>query len=95
MGSDFFLSPNHKGITPVSYTHLDVYKRQVNGYIKEPEQYNDDITFQLVFLEAFAQSGYRVTSDAIAEEWVARIPMGFTAEGVALRNLKQGISRCV
>lgn len=63
----------------------------VNGYIKEPEQYNDDITFQLVFLEAFAQSGYRVTSDAIAEEWVARIPMGFTAEGVALRNLKQGI----
>lgn len=63
----------------------------VDGYIKEPEQYNDDITFQLVFLEAFSKSGYNVTSAEIAEEWVARIPMGFTAEGVALRNLKQGI----
>ena len=63
----------------------------VDRYIKEPEQYNDDITFQLVFLEVFAQKGYGITSGDIAEEWVARIPMGFTAEGVALRNIKQGI----
>lgn len=63
----------------------------VDGYIKEPEQYNDDITFQLVLLEAFAEKGYDVSSADIAEEWVARIPLGFTAEGVALRNLKQGI----
>lgn len=64
---------------------------EVKGYLKEPEQYNDDITFQLVFIEAFASLGYNISSADIAEEWAARIPMGFTAEGVALSNLKQGI----
>jgi ADP-ribosylglycohydrolase len=63
----------------------------VDGYIKEPEQYNDDITFQLVFLEIFSKLGYETKAADIAEEWAARIPIGFTAEGVALRNIKQGI----
>lgn len=64
---------------------------EINGYIKFPETYNDDITFELALLEVFTRKGYDMTSRDIAEEWVAIIPFGWTAEEVALENLKMGI----
>ncbi len=53
--------------------------------------FNDDITFEIAFLEAFKEKGYGVTSKDIAVEWIRLIPIAMTAEGAALRNLKLGI----
>ena len=64
---------------------------QVTGYVRRPNTYNDDITFELAFLEAFAQRGRAVTSADVAEQWVALIPFGWSAEYFALQNLKLGI----
>ncbi|NLL92239.1 MAG: ADP-ribosylglycohydrolase family protein [Ruminococcaceae bacterium] len=63
----------------------------VDGYTKMPEMYNDDLTFELVFLEEFIKAGNDVKADDIAEMWAARIPSGYTAELIALNNIKNGI----
>ena len=63
----------------------------VDSYIKEPEMYNDDLTFELAFLETFARKGYCLTAADVAEDWAARLPFAFTAEGIALKNIKNGI----
>lgn len=63
----------------------------ITGYVRTPNTYNDDITFELAFLDAFAASGHQVTSNEIAERWVALIPFGWSAEHIALQNLKLGI----
>lgn len=64
---------------------------EIRDYVRKPNTFNDDITYELAFLKAFAAKGYQVTSEDIAEEWVALIPFGWSAEDVALRNLKSGI----
>jgi len=64
---------------------------RVTDYVREPNTFNDDITYELAFLEAFARKGYRVSSKDIAGEWVALIPFGWSAEHVALENLKLGL----
>lgn len=63
----------------------------VDRYIKDPEMYNDDLTFELAFLETFIRKGYELTAADVAEDWVARLPFAFTAEGIALKNIKNGI----
>lgn len=63
----------------------------VIDYVREPNTFNDDITYELAFLEAFAKKGYQITSGDIAEEWIALIPFGWSAEHIALENLKLGI----
>jgi len=63
----------------------------VDSYIKEPEMYNDDLTFELAFLETFIRKGHDLTAADIAEDWAARLPFAFTAEGIALKNIKNGI----
>lgn len=63
----------------------------ITEYVKQPETFNDDITFELALLEAFIEKGYKITSDDIADKWVALIPFAYTAEEVALRNIKAGI----
>lgn len=63
----------------------------VTGYVGRPSTYNDDITFELAFLEAFAAKGRAVTPDDIAGQWVALIPFGWSAEHIALGNLKLGV----
>ena len=75
------------------YTSENLYKAfgEINNYIREPNTYNDDITFELSFLEAFKKKGYDVTSKDIALEWVGLIPCGWSAEEIALRNIKSGV----
>lgn len=75
------------------YTHENLEKAfgDVTGYIREPNTYNDDITFELAFLDAFSERGYEVTSQDIALSWVGLIPCGWSAEEMALRNIKNGI----
>lgn len=67
--------------------HVD----HVTDYLTPPSVFNDDITYEIAFLSAYAAHGPAVTSAAIAEIWLRLIPMGMTAEGVALRNLRAGI----
>ena len=75
------------------YTSENLYKAfgSVHEYLREPNTYNDDITFELAFLDAFSQKGYEVTSEDIALSWVGLIPCGWSAEELAIRNIKNGI----
>lgn len=63
----------------------------VSGYLRKPNTYNDDITFELAFLEAYLAHGPSLTSGDIASNWVGMIPLGWSAEGVALDNLRHGV----
>ncbi|MGN1399227.1 MAG: ADP-ribosylglycohydrolase family protein [Erysipelotrichaceae bacterium] len=63
----------------------------VDKYIRKPNTYNDDITYELALLLAYDQHGKNTTALDIADEWISRIPTGWSAEDFALRNLKAGI----
>lgn len=64
---------------------------EIYGYPRTPNTYNDDITYELALLRAVEKHGSGVTGADIAEQWVALVPMGWSAEDVALRNLKLGV----
>ena len=63
----------------------------ITGYVRKPNTYNDDITYELAFLAALEKSGAGLTAADIAEQWVALVPSGWSAEDRALRNLMLGI----
>lgn len=75
------------------YTSENLYKTygEVREYLRQPDTYNDDITYELAFLKAFTQYGYDVTSEQIALEWIGLVPAGWSAEDMALRNIRIGI----
>ena len=64
---------------------------EVRGYIIPPETTNDDVVYELLLLDVFEKKGRGMTSAAVADEWVRKLPYGVSAEGVALRNLNLGI----
>lgn len=74
-----------------TYENLSGVFGDVRGYLREPNTYNDDITFELAFLDAFLKKGHEVTSEDIAVSWVELIPCGWSAEELAIRNIKNGI----
>lgn len=63
----------------------------ITGYLRPPETYNDDLTYELAFLDVFAQKGYDITSEDIALGWAALVPDGYSAEETALVNIRSGI----
>jgi ADP-ribosylglycohydrolase len=69
---------------------LNVYGR-IDAYITTPETTNDDVTYELVFLDVFERLGWALTSVELGLEWVRQIPFGWSAEWVALHNLQDGI----
>ncbi|MBQ1477025.1 MAG: ADP-ribosylglycohydrolase family protein [Erysipelotrichaceae bacterium] len=75
------------------YTGEAIKKRygEVDRYIRKPNTYNDDITYEIALLFAYEMYGKNTSAKDIAREWVARVPMGWSAEDFALRNLKAGI----
>ena len=75
------------------YSSANIYDAfgEVREYLREPNTYNDDSTYELAFLEAFLMKGYEVTPEDIALFWVGLIPCGWSAEEIAIRNLKNGI----
>lgn len=75
------------------YTSKNLYEAfgDVKDYIREPNTYNDDITFEIAFLDAFKEKGYEVTSRDIALSWIGLIPVGWSAEELALRNIRAGM----
>ncbi len=64
---------------------------EIYDYPRTPNTFNDDITYELALLKAVEKCGKAITSADIAEQWVALVPMGWSAEEVALANLKLGI----
>lgn len=64
---------------------------EIRDYVRKPNTYNDDITFEIAFLEAFIKKGHEIESSDIAEEWFALVPSGWSAEEIALKNIKYGI----
>ena len=62
----------------------------IRGYLVTPNTFNDDITFELAFLKAAEEKGASVTGSDIAEKWVSFIPFAWSAELVALRNIRIG-----
>lgn len=64
---------------------------EIRDYVRKPNTLNDDITFELAFLKAFMNKGGDVDSVDIAHEWIGLIPAGWSAEEVALRNIRYGI----
>jgi len=67
-----------------TYPRLDIYQRK-------PNTYNDDITYELALLLAYEKNGKATTGHDIAMEWITRISFGWSAEDMALRNLKAGL----
>ncbi|MDR1893316.1 MAG: ADP-ribosylglycohydrolase family protein [Spirochaetales bacterium] len=63
----------------------------IRGYVREPNTYNDDITYEIAFLTACLKTRREVSSADIAEQWLALIPSGWSAEQAALDNLRKGI----
>ncbi|MBC2887188.1 ADP-ribosylglycohydrolase family protein [Ochrobactrum sp. CM-21-5] len=64
----------------------------IRDYVREPNTYNDDITFEIAFLEAFQDKGRAVTGVDIAERWTSLIPLGWSAEAIALSNIRRGLT---
>jgi ADP-ribosylglycohydrolase len=63
----------------------------IRDYVRPPNTYNDDITYEIAFLAAYEQNGSRISSADIAEQWLALVPSGWSAEQIALDNLRKGI----
>jgi len=64
---------------------------EVRAYVTQPETTNDDSVYELVLLDVYEKMGRKMTSDALADEWVRQLPYGVSAEGTALRNINLGI----
>jgi ADP-ribosylglycohydrolase len=63
----------------------------IDSYLTTPETMNDDVVYELVFLDVFARHGRRLTARQLGLAWVRQIPFGWSAEWIALRNLNMGI----
>lgn len=75
------------------YTTDNIRERfgEVRDYLRKPETYNDDITYELAYLKTFETHGRALTSEQIALAWVGLVPAGWSAEDIALANLRRGI----
>lgn len=64
---------------------------EVHSYLRKVNTFNDDITYELAFLDAYKKKGKTLTSQDVAESWIGLIPSGWSAEEIALRNIRCGI----
>jgi len=69
----------------------EVFGDSLGKYIGKPSTLNDDITYEIVFLSAFKDKKRDIDSEFLSKKWVELIPFGWSAELVALENLKKGI----
>jgi ADP-ribosylglycohydrolase len=75
------------------YTTAQLRKKfgDIRAYVRAPNTYNDDITYEIAFLKAYAEKGPSLCSADIADQWLALVPSGWSAEQMALDNLRKGI----
>ncbi len=64
---------------------------EIRNYLTTPSSINDDITYELAFLSALEKHGRDLQSEDIALEWIGLIPFGWSAELIALENIRMGI----
>ncbi len=64
---------------------------KVNYYITQPETMNDDVVYELIFLDVYEEKGKQTSSVDLGLEWIKQITFGWSAEWIALRNLNQGL----
>lgn len=64
----------------------------VRSYVTDPETMNDDVVYELALLDAFESHGRGLTSQDIADEWLRQIPFGWSAEWIAIQNLRAGLT---
>lgn len=64
---------------------------EITDYVSPPTTVNDDTSYEIVFIHAIKEHGVDLTSEDLALEWLEHIPIGYTAEKVALDNLRKGL----
>ena len=63
----------------------------VDRYIVDPKTENDDTAYPILVLHTLDEFGAEFTSAQLALEWVEHLPFAYTAEQVALENVKAGL----
>ncbi len=63
----------------------------VANYLTPPSSCNDDTSFPLVLLHTLDTYGPSFTSEQLALTWLERLPVAYTAEAIALENIRRGI----
>lgn len=69
----------------------DTYGEITDYVVKPPSTLNDDTAYEIVALHVLERKGRDFTPRDIGLEWVERIPISYTAERVAIDNMKRGI----
>lgn len=65
---------------------------EITDYLHQPPStLNDDTAYEIIALHVVEQKGRDFSARDIALEWVERLPISYTAEKVAIDNLKRGI----
>lgn len=73
------------------YTTAQLQKfGEIRTYVRTPNTYNNDITYEIAFLEACCKVQGIPTSADIADQWLELIPCGWSAEQVALIIYAEG-----
>ncbi|HBT39686.1 MAG: ADP-ribosylation/Crystallin J1 [Thermotoga sp. 50_1627] len=67
-----------------------VSREDLTKYVEEEGGYNDDIVYEIVAIEALSRLR-KPSSRQIGLFWLKHIPFGWSAEYIALENLKRGI----
>ena len=62
----------------------------IDNYLVEPKTENDDTAYPILVLHALDEYGVDFTSEQLGLEWIEHLPFAFTAEQVALDNIKAG-----
>ena len=63
---------------------------EITSYITQPETMNDDLVYELILLDVFEKMGRKLTSRELGLEWVKQLPFAWSAEWIALENLRAG-----
>lgn len=75
-------------------TLRETFGEKLKFYVSDIDTFNDDITFEIAFLEALDERNDKtksITSFDIAKKWLELIPYAWSAEHYALENLRRGI----
>lgn len=65
---------------------------EIADYVeKPPSTLNDDTAYEVIVLHVLERKGRDFISRDLGLEWVERLPKAYTAERVAIANLKRGI----
>jgi ADP-ribosylglycohydrolase len=64
---------------------------RVADYLAPPTSLNDDTAYPLVLLHTLEEYGPSFNSQQLALEWLEHLPVAYTAEAVALDNIRKGI----